>query len=500
MLRLEQIRGLFLMLLPWPAARLACARRLAAHGAHRAARPLLIRAARAGLPAACDELGRAYLYGHGVPPSLTEALSWLNRAAEADEPAAQSLLANLALQGITSAAPDGLFASASAATAPPDYARALHWAERAARNGFAEALALLGFIRTSGPDAMRSRADGERFYQAAAEAGTAQGKLGWAMALLRRNTPEAAMQACTLLHSAAAAGLPAAHYLLGAITESGVAGEQDFATATEHYRDAAEHGHAAAQFRYGMALLAGRGIEPDAFEAESWLRRAALAGESAAAAVVGDLYAAQGALPPNYVEAAAWFRRAAEAGHAGAARALARLILRGAGVPADPQEAIHWLRTAIAGGDAGARADLAALALARLAPEADRQATCAWFRERAAAGDAGAACNLGTASPRASARRATMPRRWRCSAARPRPCRPRSIGAAACSRRAGGPAPTRRRPAPATSAPPPGGIPMPRWPPARCSSTAAAARPIPCRPWRCSAAPPPPGIPARCMR
>jgi TPR repeat protein len=121
-----------------------------------------------------------------VPPSLTEALSWLNKAAQADEPAAQNLLAALALQGIAPAAPKGLFASASPACASPDYPQALHWAERAVRNGSVEAQALLGFIRTSGPEEMRDPAEGERLYRAAAEAGNAQGKLGCAMALLRR--------------------------------------------------------------------------------------------------------------------------------------------------------------------------------------------------------------------------------------------------------------------------------------------------------------------------
>ncbi len=152
MVHFEQIRGLILAVLGWPAAQLACARRLGARGAHRAALPLLVRAARAGLPAAWHELGCAYLHGHGVPPSLTEALSWLNKAAEADEPAAQCLLAGLALQGIAPAVPKGLFASANPACDTPDYPQALHWVERAARSGSAEAQALLGFIHTAGPD------------------------------------------------------------------------------------------------------------------------------------------------------------------------------------------------------------------------------------------------------------------------------------------------------------------------------------------------------------
>jgi uncharacterized protein len=395
MLHLEYIFGRILGLTASPPVQLAWARRLAARGADQPALRLLVSAAKAGLPAAAHDLGCAYLQGRGVPPSLTEALIWLNQAAAADVPSAQSLLARMALEGITLAGPKGFFELPAPAHRAPDYPLALHWAQRAAGGGSAEGQGLLAFIRSAGPEEMRDPLEGERLYQAAAEAGNAHGELGWAMALLGRNSLEAARQARTLLHSAANAGLPTAHYLLGAIAESGMAGEADLVAAAEHYRDAAEQGHVAAQFRFGMALLAGRGVQPDPFEAESWLRRAALAGECAAAAVVGDLYATPGGLPPNYTEAAAWFRRAAEAGHAGSARTLARLMLRGVGVSADAEEGVHWLRQAIAHGDAEARADLAGLALARRVPEADQEATFQWFRERADADDPAAACNLG---------------------------------------------------------------------------------------------------------
>ena len=377
-----------------PPAQLACARRLTVRGAHRAAFRLLASAAKANLPAAWHELGRAYLLGHGVPSCPTEALSWLTKAAVAGEPAAQSLLASLALQGIAPTAPQGLFGTGNI-FAEPDFQKAKEWALRAADAGFAEAQALLGFLLTSGPEPMRDSEEGERLYRQAAAAGNAQGKLGWALALLRRGSIDAGKEARTLLQSAAASGLTTAHFLLGVIAESGAAGETDFSLAAAQYRAGAEAGQGPAQLRYGMALLAGRGVPADPFEGESWLRRAGLGGDALAAAMVGDLYACPGPLPPNYAEAASWFRRAAEAGHAGGARALGRMLLCGTGVPVDPEEAAHWLRIAIAQGDAEARADLAGLALTRQVPEADRQATFAWFQQRAEAGDSAAICNLG---------------------------------------------------------------------------------------------------------
>lgn len=396
MFRLDHLRCRLLAVLGRPAAQLARASQLAAQGAHRAAFPLFAKAAKAGLPAAWHELGRAYLFGRGVPPCPTEALCWLTRAAAAGEVAAQSLLASLALQGVSQTTHAGLFATVCGdVDGPANFHQALRWAQRAASGGSPEAQALLGFILTAGPAEVRDPEQGELLYRQSAEAGNAQGQFGWALALLRRNTADAVHEARGLLEAAAAAGVPTAHYMLGVIAESGIGGPLDFAAAAEHYRAGAELGQRSAQLRYGMALLAGRGIQQDAFNGELWLRRAGLAGEPQAAAMVGDLYARDAPLPPNYVEAAIWFRRAAEAGHAGAARALGRLHLRGAGVVAGTEEAAQWLRHAIAWGDGDARADLARLALARQVPEADRQSTFAWFLRQADAGDPAAAFNLG---------------------------------------------------------------------------------------------------------
>jgi TPR repeat protein len=393
---LDHLHNGLLSVMGRPATQLARASELAAQGSHRAAYPLFVKAAKAGLPAAAGELGRAYLFGHGVPRCLTEALRWLTWAASAGEVAAQTLLADLALQGISRTTTTGFFDAVSEHTKDmPDYDQALKWARRAALGGSSEAKALLGFILTAGPAQVRDQEQGEDFYQQAAETGNPFGQLGWALILLRRNTAVAVGKARGLLEAAASAGLATAHYMLGIIAESGVAGAQDFLVAAEHYRAGAELGHHSAELRYGIALLLGRGVKQDAFNGESWLRRAGLAGEPQAAAMVGDLYTRAGFLPPNYVEAAIWFRRAAEAGHTGSARKLGQLHLSGAGVVRDPEEAALWFRKAAARGNADAMVDLAQLALTRQIPGADRQTILAWFQQKAETGDLAAIFNLG---------------------------------------------------------------------------------------------------------
>lgn len=364
------------------AARLAYGALLAERGKHEPAFRQFVRAARAGLPAAQFRVGRSYLLGLGVPSCLAAALQWLTRAGEGGDIEAQSLLASLALQGITANNQAGLFEPRRHhAGRPADHRTALHWARRAAAGGSAEAQAVLGYILTAGPAELRDPDRGTAFYRQAAEGGSPQGKLGWALALLRDGTDRDDARVRDLLQEAAGAGLAAAHYTLGTIAD----GVEAHAAAAMHYRAGGELGHSTAQFRYGLALLAGRGVPRDPLQGESWLRRAALADEKMAAAMLGDLYARPGDPPPNYCEAAMWYLRAAEAGHVGAARALGQLYLRGDGFGADPPIAVRWLRLAAEAGDALAAYDLGLCCARGVGTARDTAAARRWLKAAAEA-------------------------------------------------------------------------------------------------------------------
>lgn len=368
-----------------PEARLTYGLHLAKAGRHPRAATQFMRAAQAGLAAAEYQLARCYLLGLGLPASLEGALPWLSRAATKGDVGAQTQLASLALQGITDAraADDpALFGHGTWRQGqPPDFVAARRWAEPAAANGSAEAQAMLGFILTAGPESLRDPERGAAAYRAAAEAGNAQGKLGWAMTLV--HDPAQADRVRALLRDAADAKIAAAHYTLAALDDRQDADEATLASVATHYRSAAEQGHSAAQFRYGLALMSGRGVPQNPHEAESWLRRAALGGETLAAAVVGDLYSRSGPVPPNYCEAGMWFRRAAEAGHAGAARALGQLYLRGGGFGADPESGVHWLRVAAGAGDAEAAYDLGLCLAEGRGVARDDAAALEWLRRAA---------------------------------------------------------------------------------------------------------------------
>src|ERR1700677_1830866 len=123
----------------------------------RAAFPLLARAARAGIAEAEFRVGRCYLEGGGVPPSRSDGVRWLEKAAAQGYVEAQALLATLCLNGLgpEQTAPV-LFGAPS--TAGPDFETSLYWARRAAQGGSAEGQAVMGFILGSGPEALRDQA------------------------------------------------------------------------------------------------------------------------------------------------------------------------------------------------------------------------------------------------------------------------------------------------------------------------------------------------------
>jgi TPR repeat protein len=357
---------------------------------------LYARAGRTGLAEAEYRVGRCYLDGVGVPPSRAEGIRWLERAADHDHVEAQSQLAIIYLHG-AAGAPDPKSAASLfdvGDIADPDYVTAMRRARKAAEAGSGEAQAVLGFILTSGPPDMRNVDEADLWYERSAAAGCPQGMLGHAQALNRKGGDQTVKREVAVqLGKAAEAGLPAALYLLGVMSERGLGVSRDEEAAAELYRRAAEKGHRSGQARWGKALMHGIGVDANPSDGETWLRRAALAGDSEAAAALGDLHAAGGNLPPNHAEAASWFRRAAEAGHKSAARSLGLLYFAGAGVPYDPEQGMRWFRISAAAGDGPARSELGNLLLTGMGEEDDRVRIYKGFEQAAASGDLVAAYN-----------------------------------------------------------------------------------------------------------
>ena len=380
-----------------PALALRRATQLAESGRLAEAFPFMATAARAGMPEAEYQVARCYLEGAGVPSSGVEGVRWLRRAADHGSADAQALLAALCVAGVAGHEDsdsgnnsESLFKSEFAQS--PDFETALQFARKAAQAGSATGQAILGYILSKGPKAMRDLDAAHSCYEKSAAAGCPEGCLGLALSLARRREPEHRARIAAEVRRAADAGLPTAIYLLAILTEHGVGVPADFDEAAQLYQLAAEKGLVAAQFRLGLALIEGSLTDQDPITGEAWMRRAALAGHVDAAYGLGERYVKRA--QPDYAEAATWYRRAAEAGHQQAARALASLFLSGNGVAQDPEEATRWLRAAANDGNRESQVDLANLFLEGAGDSDDGLTVAGWFVATASSGDLIAAFNL----------------------------------------------------------------------------------------------------------
>lgn len=380
-----------------PALALRRAIQLAEKGKLSEAFPLMATAARAGIPEAEYRVARCYLEGLGVPPSPLEGTRWLRRAADRGEADAQALLAALYATGFAQDegnAGDGSSESLfkTQCSREPDFEAAYRFARKAAEAGSANGQAVLGYILSKGPKAMRDLDAAHGWYEKSAAAGCPEGRLGLALSLIRRRQPEQRVRIAKELRCAADAGLPTAIYLLAVLTEHGMGVPVDLEGAAQLYLLAAEKDLASAQFRLGLSLLDGSLSHQDPAAGEAWLRRAALGENPDAAYRLGEFYVKRP--QPDYAEAATWYRRAAEAGHQAAARSLGSLYLSGNGVAQDTDEGTHWLRTAANGGNHASQVDLANLVLEGASDLNDDVNVAEWFGTPASSGDAIAAFNL----------------------------------------------------------------------------------------------------------
>jgi TPR repeat protein len=229
--------------------------------------------------------------------------------------------------------------------AEPDFVQAEIWARRAAEAESADGQAVLAFILSAGPKALRNEAKAVSWYHLSASSGSPQGDLGYGPSLLRSANGRRDKERKAAEHISRAAKAD----WLGVLTEGGTGTERDLAVAAQLYRRVAALGHRSAQANWGRALMAGMGVDPNPTEGETWLRRAAFAGDPEAATATS--------MPPTTSFRPTLRRR--HSGFAGQRRPATqwrRECLNGAGTPRDPKEAARWLRIATDAGDGRLRA------------------------------------------------------------------------------------------------------------------------------------------------
>ncbi|MBK8161378.1 MAG: sel1 repeat family protein [Rhodospirillaceae bacterium] len=111
-------------------------------------------------------------------------------------------------------------------------------------------------------------------------------------------------------------------------------GRQDYATARELYRFAANRGEAIGQYKLGLLYYWGNGVPQDYLAAVTWLRKAAEQGNAEGQFNIGQLFLTGQGVPRDLEKAAKWLRLAAAQGHHKAQASLDRLLGDAPGVVA----------------------------------------------------------------------------------------------------------------------------------------------------------------------
>lgn len=153
------------------------------------------------------------------------------------------------------------------------------------------------------------------------------------------------------LRSAAAAGNPAAEFLVGVKYTEGDGIAADLTQAAAWYQKAADKGLAPAQYRLASLYEKGRGVDKDLAKARSWYTQSAEAGNAKAMHNLAVLYAEGAGNQPDYGAAAKWFEQAANFGVKDSLFNLGILYAGGIGVDKDLVASYKWFAIAADQGD-----------------------------------------------------------------------------------------------------------------------------------------------------
>jgi TPR repeat protein len=214
--------------------------------------------------------------------------------AEAGDPAAQTLAAEILSRGLGVARDD---------------AQAAKWYRLAAEQGVPEAQFQYALMLLDGSFVTRDVQGAYALMQAAAEAGNRLAQFNLAQLIIDREPGEAGMtKAASYYERAAKAGLADAQYAMAQILANGVGGRKvDEKEARRWLLSAARQNFDTAQLDLGTWLIEGRGGERDLEAGFGWMKRAAESGNVAAQNRLAKLYMAGLGVEPDPILAAAWY-------------------------------------------------------------------------------------------------------------------------------------------------------------------------------------------------
>ncbi|MDZ5699192.1 tetratricopeptide repeat protein [Chelativorans sp. M5D2P16] len=226
------------------------------------------------------------------------ALKLARPRAEAGDPAAQTLMAEIYARGLGVA---------------KDVEKAAELYAEAAKQGIPEAQMQYALILIDGSLVEKDPEQALTLMRSAAEAGEPLAQFNLAQMMMESGS--SVDEAVRWYERAASARLPDAQYAMAQIHTHGVGHkQQDEAEALRWLRKAARQNYDTAQLDLGTWLVEGRGGKADPKKGFAWLKRAAESGNIAAQNRVAKLYRAGIGVEADSVLAAAWYILARRAG------------------------------------------------------------------------------------------------------------------------------------------------------------------------------------------
>ena len=231
-------------------------------------------AADQGYAPAMADLGDLYYYGDGVDQDHATAVKWYRRGAERGDPEAEYDY--------------GLIFHDGSAGQKQNFDAAMKWFLRAAAQGHAPALNMVGYMHDLGEGVDEDPHEAFGWYQRAADK-----------------------------------GFEIAQYNIGVMYQNGRGVEKNPSQAARWYRKAAEKGDADSEAALGYLYEQGLGVRNDLTQAIKWYKAAAKQGSSRALNNLGVLYHDGTGVSKNMVNAYVLYALAAEKAESGDDRKLA---------------------------------------------------------------------------------------------------------------------------------------------------------------------------------
>jgi TPR repeat protein len=328
-----------------------------------------------------NNIGLSHANRQGVEKDMQEAVQWLRKAAEQNDPEAQIKLGYNYANGL------GVV---------KDEAEAAKWFRKAAEQNIADAQFNLGLCYVNGQGVEKDMQQAVNWFRKAAEQNNADAQYYIGYAYENGDGVEKDLQeAAKWYRKAAEQNDPEAQSKLGCIYANGLGVEKDTQQAVNWFRKAAEQNDPEAQYNLGYSYANGLGVRKDWVEAVRWFRKATEQNIAYAQDFLGSCYANGFGVDKNWAEATKWYRKAAEQNCPDGQYNLGLCYVNGQGVEKDMQQAVNWFRKAAESDHLEAQFGLGELFFGGLGVQQDYVEAMMWYNKAAEGGFGEAQYKLG---------------------------------------------------------------------------------------------------------